>query len=257
MLIDGFTVVAQIVNFLVLIFLLRRFLYTPIIRVMQEREARIAAQLAEAETLKQEALQENEAYRREREALRSKREHLIVEAREEAEALRKELVKKAREEIDETSISWRNTVEAEKREFLQEVRRRIGRLVYTISRRALADLADADLEQRMIDVLTRRLQGLNEQERKALAESIRKSGNKVTIRTTFEIRNETRQKLLQTLRSSFSDEILLLPEVSPDLLCGIEVGVPDHKLAWTFDDYLASLESSLFDSFDGETSYAG
>lgn len=257
MLIDWFTVVAQIVNFLVLIFLLRRFLYGPIIRVMQEREAKIAAQLAEAETLKQQALQETEAYRQERETLQNQREHLIAEAREEAEALRKELVKKAREEIDEARTSWRKTVEAEKREFLQEVRRRIGSLIYSISRRVLADLADADLEQRMIDVLTRRLRELDEQKRRTLTESIRMSGNKVVVRTAFEIRDEPRQRLLQELRNGFSDEVSLQPEVSPDLLCGIEVSVQDHKLAWTFDDYLASLEANLFDSLDGETAYAG
>ncbi len=256
MLIDGFTVAAQIINFLVLIFLLRRFLYGPITRVMQEREAKIAAQLAEAENLKQVALHETETFRQEREALQNQRERLIVEAREEAEALRRELVKKAREEIDDARASWHKTVEAEKHAFLQEVRQRIGRLVYTISRRALADLADADLEQRMIAVLTRRLQGLDEPERKIMAESIRKSGHKVIVRTAFEVQDETRQKLLQVLRRDFSDEVYLQSELSPDLLCGIEVIVQDHKLAWTCDDYLASLETSLFDTLEGEIVHA-
>ena len=55
MLIDGFTVVAQIINFLILLFLLRRFLYGPIIKIMEERQAKIAAQLAEAKQLKETA----------------------------------------------------------------------------------------------------------------------------------------------------------------------------------------------------------
>ena len=135
---------------------------------------------------------------------------------------------------------------------LAEHRRRAG-----LTQSALADLADADLEQRMIDVLTRRLEELDERERKTLTESLRKSGNQVIVRTAFELRDETREKLLQALRNGFSDEVSLQSEVSPDLLCGIEVSVQDHKLAWTCDDYLASLETSLFDSLEGETAYAG
>ncbi len=49
MLINWFTVLAQIVNFLILVYLLKRFLYGPIIRAMQEREKKIARRLQDAE----------------------------------------------------------------------------------------------------------------------------------------------------------------------------------------------------------------
>jgi F-type H+-transporting ATPase subunit b len=55
MLIDPFTVGAQILNFLILVWLLRRLLYGPITRVMAEREARIRAEMDEASRLREEA----------------------------------------------------------------------------------------------------------------------------------------------------------------------------------------------------------
>ena len=52
--IDWFTVVAQAINFLILVWLLKRFLYKPILHAIDEREKGIAAQLAQAEAKKAE-----------------------------------------------------------------------------------------------------------------------------------------------------------------------------------------------------------
>ena len=52
MLIDWFTVGAQVLNFLILIWLLKRFLYKPILHAIDEREERIATELANADSPK-------------------------------------------------------------------------------------------------------------------------------------------------------------------------------------------------------------
>ena len=64
MLIDWFTVIAQIINFLVLVALLKRFLYGRIIKAMDQREEKIAFRLADAERKRNEAEQEAQAYRK-------------------------------------------------------------------------------------------------------------------------------------------------------------------------------------------------
>ncbi len=257
MLIDGFTVIAQVINFLILVFLLHRFLYRPIANAMSRREAKIAAELSEANTIKQEALREAEAYRAEREALKMERERLLHEARQEAEAQRKEMMKATRAELEASRAHWQAGLAAEKEAFLQDVRQRIGRLVLTISRRALADLADADLEQRMIDVFTRHLGSLSEREREILSESILKSGRRVLVRSRFELPVKAQQQLLAVLQNGLLDEIELQMEIDPDLLCGVELRALDHRVAWTLDDYLTSLDEHLLAALDEETEAAG
>jgi F-type H+-transporting ATPase subunit b len=69
MAIDAFTLIAQVVNFLVLLFLLRAFLFRPVQRVMAERERRIAEEHAAAERARSEAEAEARALRDERETL--------------------------------------------------------------------------------------------------------------------------------------------------------------------------------------------
>ncbi|HEY4789048.1 MAG TPA: hypothetical protein VIH57_23530, partial [Bacteroidales bacterium] len=64
MLIDWFTVAAQLINFLVLVWLLKRFLYKPVLKAIDEREKRIVMQLQEAENKKAEADREREEFQR-------------------------------------------------------------------------------------------------------------------------------------------------------------------------------------------------
>ena len=63
MLIDPFVVIAQLVNFAILVWLLKRFLYGPITRVMAAREERIRAETEEAHRLHVAATAEGEQYR--------------------------------------------------------------------------------------------------------------------------------------------------------------------------------------------------
>jgi F-type H+-transporting ATPase subunit b len=55
MLIDWFTVGAQAINFIILVWLLKRFLYKPILDAVDAREKRVATELADADAKKAEA----------------------------------------------------------------------------------------------------------------------------------------------------------------------------------------------------------
>ena len=78
--IDWFTVVAQAINFLILVWLLKRFLYKPILHAIDEREKGIAAQLAEAEAKKAEAQKERDDFQHKNEAFDQERAALLKKA---------------------------------------------------------------------------------------------------------------------------------------------------------------------------------
>ena len=82
--IDWFTVVAQAINFLILVWLLKRFLYKPILHAIDEREKGIAAQLAEAEAKKAEAQKERDDFQHKNEAFDQERAALLKKATDEA-----------------------------------------------------------------------------------------------------------------------------------------------------------------------------
>ena len=86
MLINWFTVAAQIVNFLILVALLKHFLYGPIVAAMTAREGKIAAQLTEAREKRQQAEQEEASLRQKIREIGEQRQAMLTEAGHQAEA---------------------------------------------------------------------------------------------------------------------------------------------------------------------------
>src|ERR1035437_8882170 len=95
MLIDWFTVIAQVINFLILVWLLKRFLYRPILDAIDAREKRIAKELAEAN-----AKQERDEFRHKNEVFDQQRAALLSQATIAAKAERQRLLDEARQASD-------------------------------------------------------------------------------------------------------------------------------------------------------------
>jgi len=95
-LIDWFTVGAQALNFLVLVWLLKRFLYQPILDAVDARERRIAAELNDAETKQAQASQQRDEFARRNEEIAGQRGALLAQAADEAAIVRQRLLDEAR-----------------------------------------------------------------------------------------------------------------------------------------------------------------
>ena len=241
MLIDWFTVAAQIVNFLILVGLLKYFLYGRIIRAMDQREEKIAARLSEAQQREQEAADERQHYQAKQAELAQQQDDILNQARQEADSERRKLLEEAREEVEAVKSRWYEALEREKNTFLQDLRQRAGRQVYTITRQALADLATADLEHQIVEAFCRRLEEQSPEKRRELTD-ILQQGAEATITSAFVLSQEAKQKIEDILRDYLPGGTALRYQTSPEVISGIELKAPGHKVAWSLDHYLADLE---------------
>jgi F-type H+-transporting ATPase subunit b len=251
-LIDWFTVIAQIVNFLILVALLKKFLYGPIIRAMDSRASEISERLNNAQERENEAEQELESYRRKNEELDQKREELLHQAREEAEERKKELLKDARDEVEEKRSGWQEVLQREKVRFLDNLRSRIGDQVIALSRQTLRDLADARLEEQVLQVFLQRIENLDAGMREELASSMTSSREDVVVTSAFEVTPEWRDRIVQSLPDAIVDGRSVHFASDSDLLCGIQLKAGGHKVDWSLKGYLDDLEREFADMLDEE-----
>src|SRR5450759_1932389 len=86
---------------------------------------------------------------------------MLNEASMAAEAKRKELMEKVRADVELIKVRWQDMLIREQEAFFQDLRQRASQQIYATARRALTDLADADLEQRIVDVFIRRIRELD------------------------------------------------------------------------------------------------
>jgi F-type H+-transporting ATPase subunit b len=250
-LLDWFTIVAQLVNFLILVALLKYFLYDRIIRAMDEREARIAARLREAEAAQAEAEREASAYRQQRQELEDQRAERLAQAKAEADERRAALLEKARSEVEAMQAGWRQALRRQQVAFLQELRQRASRHVYATARLAFRDLASADVEAQMLDAFLARLQDLDGRDWQAIREALQTSAQPLAVVSAFDLPPQGRQQLLDHLRQ-YLGPLEMRFTTAPEVICGIAMKVGGYKLAWTLEHYLATLEDSVASAFEAE-----
>jgi F-type H+-transporting ATPase subunit b len=239
--IDWLIVSAQIINFLILVWLLKHFLYQPVLNFMDERERRIAARLDEAAQREQEAQRQAALFRRKTQDIEETRDRMIAEGRASAESERHRLIGEARHDIDQQRARWHEDLRREQAELRKTLKRVLAESATRIGRQALADLAEAGLERQVIAAFVRRLQTLPDSERRQLAET----STPLRLTAAFDVDRESRERLHQALADSLGTAIKLEIQRDPDLICGIILAAPGQKIEWNIAQYFSELEQRL------------
>lgn len=245
MLIDWFTVGAQVLNFVILVWLMKRFLYKPILNAIDARERRIAKELADADAKRAEAKKERDEFEQKNEEFDQQRAALLKKATDEANAERQRLFEEARQAADALSAKRQETLRNDAKSLNQAISRRTQQEVFAIARKALTDLATTGLEERLGEVFTRRLRELDGEAKAKLAAALKTASDPALVRSAFDLPAEQRAAIQNALNETFSAEIRVRFETAPDVVSGIELTANGQKVAWSIADYLTSLEKGV------------
>jgi F-type H+-transporting ATPase subunit b len=251
MLIDWFTVGAQALNFLILVWLLKHFLYKPILNAIDAREKGIAAQLADAATKKVEAQKEHDDFQSKNKTFDEQRVGLLGKATDEAKAEREHLMDDARKEADTLRAAQAAALQNDQKRLSTQIIHLTKEEVFEIARKTLADLATVSLEERMGEVFTRRLHEMDGKSKESLGAALKTGSEPAILRSTFALLPDQRAAIQNALNETFSAQIRVNFETAQDAVCGIELTTNGQKVAWSIADYLASLDhkvSTLLDA---------
>jgi len=141
----------QVVNFLLLLYLLNRFLFKPVLKLLDERESRIRKGLEDAE-----------AAARDRELAKAEREAALDEARKEAQAMvarankiaedsRAEILADAKEQADKVAARAREEITAEKEKAMAELRSTVADLALQAAGRLVRSEMDTPTQRRLVE----------------------------------------------------------------------------------------------------------
>ncbi len=252
MLIDWFTVGAQLLNFIILVGLMKRFLYQPVLDAIAAREQKIAAELADAAASRAKANKQRDEFEKKNQAFDEQRAELLRRAREAAGAEGERLQIEAREAADAASARRATALLTDTRQLHAEIARHTRLQVFDISRRVLADLAGVGLEQRVCEVFIQRLQATDGPALAALRSALESvsDAEPALVRTACELPAPQRSAIQAAVDESFGRQIPLKFETTPELVGGIELSAQGQKLAWSISDYLGGLSSGLEELLD-------
>jgi F-type H+-transporting ATPase subunit b len=247
MLIDWFTVGAQAINFILLVWLLKHFLYKPILNALETREKRIATELAQAGETKTEAKKLQAEYKLKNEQFDQQRADLLNKASQEVSAERQRLLGEATAAGIVLAAERRRTLLRDVQSLNETIRSHTQQQVFAITRKALTELAAASLEERIAEVFIRRLRALGGNAKSVLADAIRAATEPALVRSAFDLPAVQRAAFQNALNETFSADVHLRFETAPDLISGVELSAGGQKIAWSIADYLTSMQRSIED----------
>ena len=246
MLIDWFTVAAQVINFLVLVWLLKRFLYKPVLTAIDAREKRIAAQLQEAEKKKTDALKEQAAFQHKNEEFEQHRVALLADATNAAKSEREKLIATARKDAEALQAKLEKASYDELESLKEKVGTFVQKEVFSLARKALTDLSGMSLENHIADVFIRRLNEMSEKQRGELKQTL-SSTKPPLVRSAFNLPEPQKAAVEAALKSLVAETTKIDFETKPELIGGMELISNGQKIAWSISDYLGDLAAGLDD----------
>lgn len=237
--IDWITVLAQIANFLVLLWLLKRFLYRPILDGIDAREAEISKRMATAEKAQQEAKIAESRYVKQRAQLLSEQETLLEKALAATEEQREDLLAEARTTLQQEQHDWHKHLEHERQAFNKRLQQTGSDVLLRLTRKALHDLADENLEEAIVRHLTKQFEPMAVELKQAAAGS---QQAQVTTRDTLP---EATQRLLEKEVQQWLPTVKLSFETNAEQSPGLMMQVGGAQVAWTTDSYMDELAELL------------
>jgi F-type H+-transporting ATPase subunit b len=239
MLIDWFTVAAQIVNFLVLVWLLKRFLYGRIIRAIDAREKKIAAGLVEAAAKKEEADERLTVYQAKLSDFEKQHEAMLADAKLDAGRLRTEMIEEARAQVRSLETKWQEDLDRERNAFLAALRSRAATEILAIAQRVVGDLAGWNVQQCAVQVFLEKLRLLDKEEWKNFAQG------DLLLRSAFDVPEDTRVQIRQTIEEKVEMPISVRFERASGMGLGVELRGNGRRIGWNSKSYLEALEEDL------------
>jgi F-type H+-transporting ATPase subunit b len=236
---DLFTFLASLFNFIVLLVLLRIFLFKRITNAMDERQERIENTWDEAEEEKDQAQRLKSEYEQKMQEAEDERAELFQEAKQQAEAERKEKLDQLRNEVDARRDEWLSDLKEQNEQLIGEIDREVARATVASIQNALSRLADISLEEQMVRVLVKRVRGDWADQLKEQVD-----GSQVEVTSSSELSQELRDEI----RSAFEDAgkpASVSFEIDDEIVCGARVRVGDHELGWSVADQTSDIENRV------------
>jgi len=238
MLIDWFTVAAQAVNFIVLVWLLQRFLYKPILTALDAREQKIAATLAAAAARQTEAQKSRDELTGKLKTFDDEHAARLAQSTLEVRKEREQLLDAAQREAADLVANQRTALRADAASLTDQMTLLATNEVLSIAGKAFNDLASADLEERLGSVFTQRLRQMSKEAKAAFATALEQSGMSAVVRTRSAMRDPEKATLRNAVNETFSADVHLAFETVPAGDYGIDLSAGGQRLAWGIQAYI-------------------
>ncbi len=245
--INWFEIVAQIINFFILLFILQKLLYKPVINVMEERQKRIQKSQIEADEKMGKAEGLIDEYEEKIADIEQEKREILDDARKAAQAKKQSLLKDYREEAENKRRAYLKEIEDEKESFIKSLRKNLGESSVKIASRILDTISSRELEDEVFITFVENLKSLKENIPDA---SVLKDEKHLNLYSSKELSKEKKQIIENTLKSQLGNLKEINYELDDELILGYELSLETYTIHTNIKNYLEIIEKDIIENLE-------
>ena len=243
---DLITFIAQIVNLFVLVWLLKRFLYHPIVTVIEKRQQEIQDRIQLAENVKKQAEKEKKQWEKEKSAYESEHQKELSLVSQELEEKRKAGLAEIKSSLQRQRIKMQNDLLAEMAALHTDIGHFIAVDFMTLASQALKELSNCCPLDQAVNLFLRKLKKLDKKEIKKI-NLILKKQSVIYINSSDNLTQKQSQEITKLIKKMFvlPSKLKIKFMVVPELILGLELRTGDISIDWNLKAYLDTLHANL------------
>ena len=242
--INWFTVIAQIINFLILVWLLKRFLYKPILKAIDEREKKITGQIKDADAKKAAAEKEQADFKKRNDDFDARKKELEAKAVADANTQRDKLLDDAKNAANTLRTNLEKAIKEKQAADALASAEKTQQQVFAIAKQALKEMASSSLDEQSVNTFIKRLHALNDDEKQQFITAFKSNANTILVRSAFDLPVPQQTAITDAVNETLGTKTTLQFKTASELIGGIELSTNGYKLAWSLEEYLKALQNS-------------
>ena len=246
------TFLAQIVNLFLLIWILKRFLYRPVLAVIEKRRQQIAHSIQEADEKLAEADQTQKTVAKLKEDFEKKRQKRLDDLDQEIHQHREQLLKELEKEYQSKQQKLQATLDSNWTSAENTIQQMIGREFVTLAQKILTEWSSQSPVDQMLILFAKKVKALSQNKKKQI-QTILKQQKSVQVITSATLTKAQQNNLKEILSKNFvlPPKMRLQYKKHSDLILGLEIRIGDFSLDWNLNTYLNEMNERLKQGISG------
>ncbi len=241
------TVFFQIINFLIVVWILKKYLFKPVLNSMDIREKTIQDRLKDAEDAKIDAMHEKERLESKIHSLEKAKTDIMAESYRKADNEYSVLMKTFNAEITGKRKAFEEQMIVEREMLRNSIRDLADKSIVETISNALSDLANAKIEDQILYNFIEKLDNGKLKNQDELKKYCKKD-NPITVNTSFEISKENKKNIEDKFKKLTGEKSLNINfKIDEDIVCGIEILCPPLLISYGVNTYIDEMKKNLDD----------
>ncbi len=149
--INWMLIIAQIVNFAILAFVLTKFAYKPIIKLLEERKNRVADDIEKSKVLDSKIKEADSAKNEVLAIARQESEKIIKSSEKNARDIKETILKEASDEVSKIKEEAKKQIGNDREKTMQDMKKELGKLIALSVEKTVGDVMESNTQKKLVE----------------------------------------------------------------------------------------------------------